>query len=101
MKILKKTYIIKDVRKIFRLKKLKKTNDAAIKDIRNLFRLEKGNKAIKHRILRDIQNLFEHEEKDYYKPVIGNFCSNNYVKYKSKGDRKTLSVEKYLSRIRP
>ena len=41
-------------------------------------------------------------EEDYYKPVIvGNFCSNNYIEYESKGDRKTLSVKKYLNKIRP
>ena len=33
-----------------------------IKDIRNLFRLEKETKTIKDRILRYIENLFEHEE---------------------------------------
>ena len=33
-----------------------------MKDIRNLFRKEKETKAIKDRILRDIKNLFEHEE---------------------------------------
>ena len=35
----------------------------AIKDIRNRFRLEKDTKAIKDRTLRDINDLFEHEEK--------------------------------------
>ena len=34
----------------------------AIKVIRNLFRLEKETKAIKDKILRDIKNVFEHEE---------------------------------------
>ena len=39
-----------------------------IKDIRNLIRLEKENEAIKDRILRNIKNLFEHEEEEnYYK----------------------------------
>ena len=95
--------IIKDVRNLFRLKKLRKeTNDAAIKGIRNLFRVNKENKAIKDRIIRDIRDLFEHEEEDYYKPVrVGNFWSNNYIEYKSKGDRKKLSVKKYLNKIRP
>ena len=74
--------IIKDVRNLFRLNKLEnETNDAAIKGMRNLFRLKKEN----------IKNLFEHEEKDYYKPVrVGNFWSNNYIEYKSKGDRKKM-----------
>ena len=42
---------IKDVRNIFRLNELKKTNDAAIKGIRHLFRLEKENKAINDRTI--------------------------------------------------
>ena len=39
------------------------------KDIRNLFRLKKESEAIKGKIVRDIRNLLEHEEEDYYKPV--------------------------------
>ena len=68
--------------------------DQIIRDIRNLFRLEK-NQAIKYRILRDIKNVLEHEEEEnYYKPVIiGNFLSNNYIKYKRNSDKKkTLSA---------
>ena len=114
--------IIKDVKNIFRLKKkikkeidyttiidvrnlfrlMKETNNATIKDIINFFRLEKENKAMKDRIIRDIINLFEHEEEETnYKPVrVGNFCSNNYIKYESNSNRnKTLSVEEYLHKI--
>ena len=42
-----------------------------MKDIRDLFRQKKEIEPIKDRILRDIKNLFEHEEKkeNYYKPV--------------------------------
>ena len=70
--------------------------------IRNLFRLKKENKAIKDRLIRGIRNIFEHEEESYYKPVrVGKFSSNNYFEYKNKGDRKTLSVKKYLNKIRP
>ena len=60
-------------------------------------------KVIKDRILKDIRNLFEHEEEDYYKPVrVGNFWSNNYMEYKSNDDRnKTLSVEEYINKIKP
>ena len=80
----------------------KEIDDTTIKCTRNLLRLEKENKAIKDRIMRDIKNLFEHEEEDYYKPVkVGNSWSNNYSEYKSKGNRKTLSVEKYLNKIKP
>ena len=80
--------VIKDVRNLFRLKKIKKeTNDAAIKGIRNFFKLKKDNKVIKGKILRDIRNLFEHEEEENcYKAVrISNFLSNNYIEYESKG----------------
>ena len=56
---------------------------------------------MKDRIIRDIRNLFEHDEEDYYKPVIvRNFSNNNYLEYKYKGDRKTLSVEEYLNNIK-
>ena len=79
-----------------------KKNYTAIKDTRNLFRLEKEIKAIKDRILRDIKNLFEYEEEDYYKPlIVNNFLSNSYIEYKSKGDRKPVSVEEYLNKIKP
>ena len=118
--------IIKDVRNLFRLEKLKKETidttikntknifrlekenkvikDRILKDIRNSFRLEKENKATKDIILRDIRNLFEYEEEENcYKPVrVSNFWSNIYIEYESKGDRnKTLSVEKYVNKIRP
>ena len=77
----------------------------AIKDIRNLFKLTKEHKVIKNRILRDVRNHFDHEEKEenYYKPVkTSNFWSINYIENESKGDRnKTLSAEKYLNKIRP
>ena len=61
------------MRNLFRLKK--ELNYTTIKDMRSLFRLEKETKAIKNRILRDIKNLFEHEEEEnYYKPVrVSNF----------------------------
>ena len=101
IKILKKT--IKDVRNLFRLKeKGKIRNKWQLKVIRNLFRQKnKQNKAIKT-IIRDIRNLFEHEKEDYYKPVrVGNFLANNYVEYDGNGNRKALSVKKYLHKIRP
>ena len=56
-------------------------------------------------LLRDIKNLFEHEEKEknHYKSVrLRNFWSNNYIEYKSNSDRnKTLSIEECLDTIRP
>ena len=69
------------------------------KDIRNTFRQKKKKK--KDRTVRDISNLFEHEE-DYYKPVIvNNFWTNKYSEYKTKGVKKTLSVEEYVNKIKP
>ena len=58
-------------------------------------------KAIKDRIYRDIRNLFEQGEEDYYMPVrAGNSYSNNYIEYKSIGDRnKPLSIKEYLDEI--
>ena len=61
------------------MEKLKKeTIDTTSKGIRNLFRLEKENEEIKGRIfevLRNITNLFDHEEEEenYYKPVKASF----------------------------
>ena len=74
-----------------------KAEENITKSIRNLFKLKKENKAIK-----DIQKLFEQEEK-YYKQIrVGNFWNNNYIKYESKGDRnKNLSMKKYLENIKP
>ena len=75
------------------MEKLKKeTIDTTIKDILNLFRLEKQNKAVKYIIVRNIRNIFEHEEKENYcKPAkVSNLWSNSYIECESKGDRKTL-----------
>ena len=94
--------IIKDIRNLFRLKTV--LNYTAVKHIRNLFRQEKETKVIKDRNLRDIKNLFEHEEEEsYYKPVrVNTFWCNNYIEHESNGDRNnTLSVEEYLNKIRP
>ena len=94
--------VIKDKRNLFRLKK--ELNYTVIKDIGNHFRLEKETKVIKDKTLRDIKNLFEHEEeKDYYKLVrVSNIWGNNYIESKINDDRnKTLSIEEYLNKIRP
>ena len=42
------------------------------------------------------------EEENYYKPIrVNNFWSNNYIKYKNKGDsNKTISVEEYYDKFR-
>ena len=73
------------------------------KDIRNLFRLKKENKEIRNRVIRDLRSLVDHEKKYYYKTLrVGNLWRNNYIEYKSHGNRnKTLSVEEYLDKIKP
>ena len=47
---------------------------------------------------RDYENLYEYEEKNYYKPVtVSNVSSNIYIECESNSDRnKTLSVENIL-----
>ena len=55
-------------------------------------------------MLRDIKNLFEHEEEEEncYKPVrVSNFWSNDFIEYESNSYRnKTVWVEEYLNKIR-
>ena len=83
--------------------KIKKTGDSIIKNIRNRFMLEKENKAIKNRIIKDNRNLFEQEDKYYYKQVrVGNFWNNNYIEYESKSNIiKNLSIKEYLEEFEP
>ena len=49
-------------------------------------------------MLRDIRNLFEHEEEgNYYKPVqVSNFWSNNYIEYKRNKIRPSDLVFDYV-----
>ena len=68
-----------------------------------LFRTKKEIKGIKDIVLRSIKNLFEYKkEENYYKPVRqNNFWNNNYIEYKSDGDKnKILLLEVYLNKIR-
>ena len=80
------------IRNLFRLKT--EIDDTIIKDIKNLFRLKKETDANNERVIRDIENLFDHEAEDYYEPVkAGHFWSNNYIECGSDGDRNiTLSI---------
>ena len=82
----------------------KKINGSTNEDITNFFRLKKGVKGIKDEVLRNIKNLFKHEEEgNYYKAVrVNDFWSNNYIEYKSNCDKsRILSVEEYLNKNRP
>ena len=64
------------------------SEDNITKNIRNLLKLKKQDKATKHRIIRDIKNLFEQHEENYYKSV--RVQNNIYIKYESSGNRKIL-----------
>ena len=59
-----------------------------------------------YRIIGSIRTLFKEFDRDYYKPIRTDdgFAGrrNNYIEYKSKGDRyEQLSREEYLNLIRP
>ena len=59
-----------------------------------------------YRIIGSIRTLFKEFDRDYYKPIRTDdgFAGrrNNYIEYKSKGDRyEKLSPEEYLNLIRP
>ena len=78
-------------------------DDTTVTEISNFSRLKKENEAIKDIIITNIRNLFEHEEKGYYKPVrVGNFWSNNCIEYESNGDKnKILLLAECLNIVRP
>ena len=59
-----------------------------------------------YRKIGSIRTLFKKFDKDYYKPIRTNDSfvrrKNNYIEYKSKGDRyENLSPKEYLKMIRP
>ena len=58
--------------------------------------MKKENESIKD---RDIRNLFEYEDKDYYQQLIlYNFWTNNDIEYESNSDRnKALTVERHVN----
>ena len=88
--------VIQERRNLFRVKR--ELNCTTTKDIRNLFRLAKETIAIKKRILRDLENLYEpeEEEENHYKLLrVSNLWGNNGFYFsKSNGDRnKTVSLD--------
>ena len=93
----------------------KKIIDRIIKNIWTLFKTEEekiikeeirekniNDRLIKDRIIRYIRTFFEQqEEKDYYelKRII-NFWNNNYIEYKSNGDRnRNLLIDEFFNKI--
>ena len=54
-------------------------------------KLKKQDKATKRRIIRDIKNLFEQQEENYYKSVrVQKFWNNICIEYENSGNRKIL-----------
>ena len=56
-----------------------------------------NDRLIKDSIVRDIRTLFEQEDYYYYfeRIRVSNFLNNNYIEYKSNGDKnKNLSLGK-------
>ena len=61
---------------------------------------EISDRLIEDRKIRYFTALFEQQEKDYYtSKKVHNFWNNNYIVYRSYGDRNNLSLVKYLNKI--
>ena len=73
----------------------------------SLFKLKKyyDNDDNEYIVLKYVKNLFNSTDENYYKPMKTTSIfdnKNNYMEYKSKGDKdKILSVKEYLDMIRP
>ena len=87
-----------------------KLKDKIIRDIWTLFEKEeekeerkrkKHNEKKKKDIMWDIRKL--KHEKDYHEPKrISNFWNNNYIEYRSNGDKnRNLLLDEYLHKIKP
>ena len=95
--------LTKSFKKLSKPKTQEESKDDIIKNIRNLFKLKKEIKPFKAKRINDIRNLFELENKDYYKTIrVCNFYCSSYIEYKCNSDKdKNLSVGEYLKRIKP
>ena len=106
---------IKEIRrKFYEIENKKNLSESKIEEIKqNLFELEESlfklNKYYnqddaEYKGIRDIENLFgEFNDEDHYKPIkTKDAFNNNYIEYKSRGDKnKNLSLKQYLNRIIP
>ena len=72
---------------------------------KNIFKPKKYyDDDIKYKGIGDEKNLFDLSiDEEYYKPIKSNDSfNNNYIEYKSKGDKdKTLSIKEYLNMMKP
>ena len=97
---------------MYGIKNLKNLSTQKIKEIEKiLFKLEKYLSNFKkyryqdnskHRNIRDIRNLFNGIDENYYRSIrTKNAFNGNYIECESKGDKdKNLSPEEYLDMIR-
>ena len=89
------------------IKKLQKAEEFFKKLEEDLNRLEKyqyhDNDDLNYKGIRQIENLFEKIDEDYYKPIKTNGAFNdNYMEYESRGDKdRNFLLEDYLNIIRP
>ena len=102
----KKNSLTKQEKKHY-TKKIKKAEAFLKNSKEDLNRLEKhqyhDNDDLEYKGIRQIENLFDEINEDYYKPIKtkGAF-NNNYIEYESRGDKdKRLSVREYLYMIIP
>ena len=88
-------------------KKLQKAEEFFKKLKEDLNRLERyqynDNEYLDYKGIRQIENLFDKIDEDYYKPIKTNGAFNdNYMEYESRGDKdRNLSLEDYLNIIKP
>ena len=83
---------------------MKKVEEFLKKLGKDFDRLEKhryrDNDDLDYKGIREIENLFDEINEDYYKPK-GSF-NNNYIEYESRADKdKRLSIREYLYMIMP
>ena len=100
-------------RSLYTIKIRKNLSSPKIKETkRNLLELEKylynfkrcyDYDDNKYQGIRDIENLFDEVDKDYYKPIKSkNAFNDNYIEYESKGVKdKNLSYKGYFNMIKP
>ena len=58
---------------------------------------------IEYKGIRDVKNMFDDINEDYYKPIrTGKAFSSNCIEYECNGDKdKALSIKEYLDKIKP
>ena len=88
---------------LFRLKKAenKKHLTKFLKELNKHEKYCDHNDRVYYRI-RDIINLFDKMDEDYYKPIRDKSAFNdNYIEYESREDKKKSSIREYLLMIEP